>query len=148
MAERKLTPKQKLFVEEYLCDLNASAAAKRAGYSEKRAGEIGYQLLQKTTIQAAIDEAQKQRAARTEITQDWVLTRLKEVAERCMQHEEVLDREGNPTGEYRFEHTGANKALELIGKHLAMFTDKKEITGADGGAIKVQLEGELAEWAK
>ena len=53
----KLTPKQKLFVAEYLVDLNATQAAIRAGYSEKRASEIGYQLLRKTTVQAAIQEA-------------------------------------------------------------------------------------------
>ena len=33
----KLTDKQKRFVDEYLVDLNATAAAKRAGYSEKTA---------------------------------------------------------------------------------------------------------------
>ena len=40
---RKLTNKQKLFVEEYLVDLNATQAALRAGYSKKMAGRIGYQ---------------------------------------------------------------------------------------------------------
>ena len=37
-----LTPKQERFVQEYLVDLNATAAAKRAGYSGKRASELGY----------------------------------------------------------------------------------------------------------
>jgi len=41
----KLTPKQQLFVKEYLTDLNATAAAKRAGYSEKNADKIGPELL-------------------------------------------------------------------------------------------------------
>lgn len=73
---RKLTPKQQRFVEEYLIDLNATRAAIRAGYSEKRASEIGYQLLQKTTVQIAIDSAQQRRSERTEITQDMVLQEL------------------------------------------------------------------------
>lgn len=30
--QRDLTPKQQLFVQEYLKDLNAAAAARRAGY--------------------------------------------------------------------------------------------------------------------
>lgn len=38
------------------------------------------------------------------------------------------------------------KALELIGKHLGMFTDKVELDHS--GAITVELGGELAEWAK
>ena len=39
MAKRKLTPLQERFVEEYLISLNATDAAKKAGYSKKT--EIG-----------------------------------------------------------------------------------------------------------
>lgn len=35
-----LTKKQRLFVDEYLIDLNATQAAIRAGYSTRRATEI------------------------------------------------------------------------------------------------------------
>lgn len=72
----KLTDKQKAFVTEYLVDLNATQSAIRAGYSSKRASEIAYQLLQKTTVQQAIDEAQANRAERTEITADRVVQEL------------------------------------------------------------------------
>ena len=48
MAKGKLTEKQKRFVQEYLVDLNATAAARRAGYSEKTADRIGPELLGKT----------------------------------------------------------------------------------------------------
>jgi len=51
----KLSPKQKLFVNEYLVDLNASAAALRAGYSPKSAGTIGYENLKKPQIQQALE---------------------------------------------------------------------------------------------
>ena len=72
----------------------------------------------------------------------YVLKSLKSVAERCMQAEAVTDRDGAPTGEYKFEHTGANKALELIGKHVGMFSDKikHEHTGADGKPISLNFE--------
>ena len=49
----KLTDKQKRFVDEYQVDLNATAAAKRAGYSEKTAYSMGQRLLKKVEIQAA-----------------------------------------------------------------------------------------------
>ena len=49
-----LTPKQKRFVAEYLVDLNATAAAKRAGYSAKTADRIGPELLGKTCVSQAI----------------------------------------------------------------------------------------------
>jgi phage terminase small subunit len=62
MAE--LTDKQKRFVQEYMKDSCASRAAVRAGYSERAASEIGYQLLQKTSVLEAIqslqDEIQQQ----------------------------------------------------------------------------------------
>ncbi len=69
----RLTEKQRRFVEEYLIDLNATQAAIRTGYSEKRASEIGYQQLQKTTVQEAIQKAKVERSKRVEITADRVL---------------------------------------------------------------------------
>lgn len=60
----RLTAKQKKFCDEYLIDLNATQAAIRAGYSVKRASEVGYQLLQKTTVKHAIDKAMAERSRR------------------------------------------------------------------------------------
>lgn len=75
-----LNEKQKRFVEEYLVDLNATQAAIRAGYSKKTAYSMGQRLLKKVEIQAAIQGAIENRAKRTEITQDRVLTELARVA--------------------------------------------------------------------
>jgi hypothetical protein len=47
--------------------------------------------------------------------QEWVLTRLMENAERALQHVAVLDKERKPTGEYRYDGSVANRALELAG---------------------------------
>ena len=52
----KLTEKQRRFVDYYIETGNASEAARRAGYSEKTAGWIGQENLQKPTIKAAIDD--------------------------------------------------------------------------------------------
>lgn len=75
-----LTPKQKLFVKEYLIDLNATQAAIRAGYSEKTAAVIGAENLIKPNIQAAVQKAMNSREQRTEITQDKVLNELAKIA--------------------------------------------------------------------
>lgn len=69
----KLTEKQKRFVQEYLVDLNATAAAKRAGYSEKSASRIAVELLNKTQVSAEIQKQQAKRQKRVEITQEKVL---------------------------------------------------------------------------
>lgn len=62
-----LSAKQRLFVSEYLIDLNATQAAIRAGYSEKTAYSQGQRLLKHVEVQAAIEAAKTERLERTEI---------------------------------------------------------------------------------
>ncbi|MAL41400.1 terminase small subunit [Thalassospira sp.] len=145
----KLTGKQQRFVEEYLIDQNATQAAIRAGYSEKTAHATGHENLKKPEIAKALEKEQAERTKRTRADQDWVITRLMSIAERSMQAEKVTDRSGNPVlvqtevGDivpaYTFNAAGANKALELLGRNLGMFTDKTELSGPDGGPMTVNV---------
>lgn len=82
MAEKKLTPKQEMFVKEYLVDLNATQAYLRAGYkvSENVAAVNGKRMLSNAKIDAAVQEAIKKRSDRTEITADKVLQRWWDIA--------------------------------------------------------------------
>lgn len=80
MPSGRLNPKQQRFVEEYLVDLNATRAARDAGYSARRASEIGYQLLQHPTVAAAIQQAKAGRSERTRITADRVLEEIAALA--------------------------------------------------------------------
>lgn len=80
MGQKTLTAKQARFVEEYLVDLNASAAARRAGYSERVSGVIGFENLTKPEIQAAIEAAKRERSARTGITADRVIAEIAKIA--------------------------------------------------------------------
>ena len=50
-----------------------------------------------------------------------------ENAERALQHVAVLDKERKPTGEYRYDGSVANRALELLGKQQGMFIDRHEV---------------------
>ena len=106
-----LTKKQKAFIQEYLVDLNATQAAIRAGYSKKTAYSIGQENLSKPEIQQALQEAQKRREKRTEVTQDYVIAKLREIVEK--------DASDGPDSELKY----ANKirALELLGKHTGAF---------------------------
>ena len=132
----KLTPKQQRFVEEYLVDLNATQAAVRAGYSARTASSIGEENLRKPEIQQAITEAKAKRSKKVNITAEYVLGNLVEVAERCMQKrpvlnmkgEQVVDEDGN--NKWTFDSKGANRALELLGKHVGCFVDKVELSGS------------------
>ena len=120
-----LTPKQERFVEEYLIDLNATQSAIRAGYSEKTAEQQGYQLLQKTSVLKAIEEAKNQVSKRTELTVDMVVNGLLK---------EAQDYAEGSTQSARVS------AWAHLGKHLGMFKEKVEMTGANGGPIDLSLK--------
>ena len=129
-----MTVKRHRFVAEYLKDLNATQAAIRAGYSKKTAASIGQENLRKPEIEKALRSATQERSQRTAITQDYVLSGIVEVVERCRQVAPVLDRSGEqilvetPTGElapaFEFDAKNVLKGLELLGKHLNLFAEK------------------------
>lgn len=60
-------------------------------------------------------------------TREMVQANLKVVAERCMQVEPVFDAKGQPTGEYKFDASGANTALKLLGQTIGMFKEESRI---------------------
>jgi len=78
---KPFTEKQQRFVEEYLIDLNATQAAIRAGYSEKTAHAIGAENLTKPLIAKAIVNAKQERSEEVIADANWVLKRLKILAE-------------------------------------------------------------------
>lgn len=138
----KLTDKQEMFCKEYIVDMNATQAAIRAGYTEKSARVTACKMLTNANIEERITELVKERAERVLIDADWVLVSAKRVFDRCMQDEQVIIA-GEPTGEYKFEHSGANKALEIIGKHVkvkAFDGDKDESNKENEIIHKVQIE--------
>jgi phage terminase small subunit len=135
--ENNISPKQTRFVEEYLVDLNATQAAIRAGYSQKTARQIGSENLAKPDIQNAITSLKIERSARLEVDADWVLQQAINLFQRCMQ--EVRPTKHPKTGKmltddagnslFTFNASAANRALELIGKHVEVgaFKDRLEI---------------------
>ena len=149
-----LTPRQKLFVDEYLIDLNATQAAIRAGYSPNNADKIGSELLGKTRVSDAISKAMAERSRRTGINQDRILMELAKIAlvnpENVVDFDEatILDsalpedlaavasvkvkrfptKEGEGI-EREIKFYDKTKALDLAGRHLGMFKDKLEVSG-------------------
>jgi len=129
-----MTPKQQRFVEEYLVDLNASAAARRAGYSERTAFRSGQECMQKPAIVAAIAAKRAALSEQTGLTVSRVMADIAKVKADAMQL--VTDPE---TGvQSMLSHKDALKALELEGKHLGAFTDRMQVSGANGGPLLVQ----------
>jgi phage terminase small subunit len=111
-----LNPKQAAFVREYLKDFNATQAAIRAGYSQKTAKEQGSRLLLTNVhVKAAVKKGQEKAAEKAEITAEWVRDKLVDLHAAAME-------EG--------DFAPANKALELLGRHIGMFKDKLELSGS------------------
>lgn len=113
----KLTEKQKRFIDYYIETANATLSAKKAGYSEKTAKNIGAENLTKLNyfIQNKLEEKEAQRIA----TQDEVLQYLT----RVMRGEEK-DQFGLDAS-----LQDRTKCAELLGKRYGTFVDKKEVIG-------------------
>ena len=150
----KLTPKQQRFIDEYLVDLNASAAARRAGYSARTAEAIGKENLQKPPIRAAIAERQEALRRKVEITQERVIAELAKIAfgdqrrvvswgphgVKLRPSTVLTDDEAATVAEVSETNNGGLKikthdkvgALKLLGEHLGLFTKKLEHSGPGG----------------
>jgi len=153
MAE--LNQRQEMFCREYIKDLNGTQAAIRAGYSEKTAASIGQENLIKPEIQAEIQKLMDVRSNKVEVTADRVLQELKVMAfydaadiagvpmncpadivklpedvRRC-----IIGWGWDKAGNFTLKLASKTQQLELIGRHLKMFTDKTEHTGMDGSPL-------------
>lgn len=129
-----LTPKQKRFVAEYLLDLNATAAAKRAGYSEKTACEQAARLLANVNVQTAVQEAEQARQERTEITQDMVLREMSKLA--FFDIRKMFDKNGKPLD---ISALDADTAAALVG------LDVQDVTDNDGNYIGFVKKYKMAD---
>jgi len=115
--------KKTKFVSEYLNNGgNATDAAKKEGYSKKTAHVQGPRLLGNVVVKEMLEKKRESITEAVDISTTYVLKGLKRVADRCLTED-------------NFDPSGANKALELLGKTKAMFTDKL----AHEGGVVVQM---------
>lgn len=151
----QLKPKQELFCQEFLKDMNATNACQKAGYgsSPSSAASHGSRLLRNINIQRRIKELNEQRQIATGVTPEFVLQELMKLA--TVDIADCYDESGNllnikqipkatraaMNGIDVFEDKEGfgstkkvklydkTKALEMIGRHLKLFTDKVEHFG-------------------
>ena len=94
-----MTKKQKIFADEYLIDLNATRAYRKAYPSVKRdetASQAGSRMLRNVKVAEYIQERMQERQKRTEITQDRVLKELAAIAfAKATDYAEVKDGQVN-----------------------------------------------------
>ena len=138
------------FVQELVKGASQREAYRAAGYNTKSdagADASASRLLSNAKVAARLAEIQTKVEAltveKTAVTKAWVIAKLVENVERAMQAEPVLDNEGKETGEYQYNGSVANRALELLGKEQGMFIDRKEV-GKPGDFDNLSLD-ELTE---
>jgi len=110
------------------------------------------QAMQRPRVQKYLAEqrAAVSAKAKEEIAYDRVaaLRDLLEVKSRCMEAVPLLDKFGRPNGSWTFNAAGALRALELIGRELGMFIDRKEVrAGPLQDVSEEELDTILAESA-
>jgi len=137
------------FCLEYIKTNSVAEAGRVVGWAKR---QNSHKIYLRPEVQERIKYLKSEMLAELGLDTFYVLKNLKSVVERCMQAEVVVDREGSPIVQvdeegnlaaiYKFEHSGANKALELIGKHVGMFNDKvkHEHTGVNGERLTMNFE--------
>lgn len=147
-----MTAKDKTFAEEYLIDLNAYAAAIRAGYAPGTARNAAAWIREddpeKPDVKKMVDRLKAERSRRTGVTADRVVMELAKVA--FANAGDVIDFETGKVradaarddkaaiqsvtvkkGEqYEVKMADKTRALEMLGRHLGMFEDNVRIDGA------------------
>lgn len=145
--------KQKAFVDEYMKDFNGTQACIRAGYSPKGARQTGSKLLAHTNINAEVERRKEALRRENSVTVEKIIKQLALIAFTPITsfmtwsggavdlknsddiplelHSviEQIEESANPTAHnIKLRFSNRMKAIELLGKHFGMFTDKIEIT--------------------
>lgn len=119
--EDSMSVRQLAFCKEYIVDFNALRACIRAGYSEKSAQYISYDLMKLRSVLRLIElyTSEAPNSLR-QIDKDYVIQKVTEIITTATRDSDKL------------------RGLELIAKHLGMFIERTEITGRDGEAIRIE----------
>ena len=139
--------KHERFCQEYMVDYVGAAAARRSGYSANCASDTAYTILSYPEVAFRLAELQAEQAARIDLDVDYVVQALVEVAEVCLGRKPIPTHPGDAEATYRFNPNGASRALELLGKHKAMFIEKTvNLHAIDfSGASEEELEAILQQ---
>ena len=124
LGEDGLTPKQEKFCYEYIVNLNGAQAARKAGYKGPNYSALAAGLMQNKKIRTKIRKLLLKKSKKTKITAEYVLNILDTEIQRV-----IADPEHKPQDLY--------KGVELLGRHLAMWTDKVQIDHQNDATSKL-----------
>ena len=125
-----MTPKQDLFVREYLVDLSAPQAAKRAGYG----GRSSAKLMRTPVVLAKIRQAQAERAANLAVSAERVLAEYARIAFANMADFEDFGPDG----------LTLKDMAALTPEQTAVIAEVTETKTSRGGVVRFKLHDKLA----
>lgn len=123
----KLTQQQKNFVTEYIKSLDGELSAKKAGYKAKDLKVVSNRLLSTDGIIQEINTQLQKQIFSLRVNKGYVIRKLLQIAEFSLEEEDILDKEGCPTGKKKLRDTSAGlKALESLCKYLGFNSVKED----------------------
>ena len=124
---KQLTPQQKKFVSEYIKTLDGELSAQKAGYKSKNLKAVSDELLSKDFVINEIKSQLQNQISSLCVNKGYVIQKLLQIAEFSLQEEDILDKEGFPTGKKKLRDTSAGlKALESLCKYIGINNDDSE----------------------
>jgi phage terminase small subunit len=139
MGREGLTERQKLFVDEYLVDLNGKEAAIRAGYAPRSAKKSAWNNFANPAIAAAIAERQAERIEAIAMRAEEVLRELSAIARANILDHLRPGSDGGPIVEI-----DADAAAGLCEVTVEHFTEGSGEEQRSGRRIRIRMRDKVA----
>lgn len=153
IATTKITDAEYRFIDSYILHMDSTRAAEKAGYSSTNAASVGRELLTKPNIKREVDKRLQNRNAEYKVTEQRIIETLagiafmdplsvyhpdgtaKELEDLPPQVRQAITKvstrtvgHGRNARQYvQYELASKMQGLEMLGKYLALFTDKVDI---------------------
>jgi phage terminase small subunit len=169
MKYRAMTRRQQQFISEYLVDLNGTQAAIRAGYAAPSAAVAAARLLRDAKVGAEIARRMAERGRRLEISAESVVRQLARIGFADLRRavrwrggkvvlvpsDELDDDTAAAIGEVSRSKYGVRikladkvRALELLGRHLAIFAEAQQQDAVRYVLLGVAEAADIESWAE
>ena len=114
-----INQQQKQFIAEYIRTLDVEASLKKAGYKDRNLKSLAHKFLNDKEIVNEIRLQMKNQIESLQVHKGYVVQKLLQIAEFSLQEEDILDKEGYPTGKKKLrDYSAGIKALESLCKYL------------------------------
>lgn len=137
----KLSPKHLKVVNEYMKGRTKSDALRLAGFSEHTCKHETRQVFGREDVKNEIDRRSRNMVERAKVTEDWIIERLKRVADSSVGDLIELDGEGQPYFDWKKLTPDLKKALSDLDIHE--YKEGRGPSARDVKKIKVAVQPQM-----